>query len=261
MGIDWSQIANPATRQGLTATTVSGLINSPTVTVQGITSTAQFGVNLVTWLGQTPATLTGAGQNLVQSQAIVSGVPSVNLTQIAGSPTVGTAGYVGIDWAQITNQTTRQGLTATTISGLINSPVVTISGITSQAQFGVNVVTWEGAAPSPLVNGLVQATFSGTTPGVNVVSWLGATPAPITAAGNVQVDVEQWRSVVPNTLASGRVNSTVGQVQSGGISTIAFVPGALTTTVFAAPFLTSASYDTSYAKQTRRRARQPCERG
>lgn len=180
-------------------------------------------------------------------QATFSGTtPAVNVTQIAGVATVGAPGYVGIDWSQIANPTTPQVLTATTFSGLINSPAVTITGITSQAQFGVNVVTWRGASPSPLIAGLVQAAVSGT-PGTNVLTWLGSTPAALTGAGYVQADLETWRTVVPNTLQSGRVDSTIGQVQPNAISTVGFVPGALTTTVFGAPFLTSASYDTTYS--------------
>lgn len=40
-----------------------------------------------------------------------------------------------------------------------------------------NVQQWIGLPPSVLIGGLVQATFSGTTPGVNVTQWLGAPPS------------------------------------------------------------------------------------
>lgn len=233
VGIDWAQVANPTTRQGLTATTVSGLINSPTVTLQGTTSVAQFGVNIVT---------------------------------IAGTPTVGAAGYVGIDWAQIANPTTRQGLTATTVSGVINSPTVTLAGVTSTAQFGVNVVTWngdpvafptslgtpsvnatkiggaatstsaamigvnlitwEGDAPSRLIGGLVQATFSGTVPAVNVTQWLGTgvssatlgipdinvkninNATASTSSAQIGVNLVTWEGDAPSRLIAGLVQAT-----------------------------------------------------
>lgn len=52
---------------------------------------------------------------------------------------------------------------------------------------------------------------------------------------------------LPLTLVSGFVQSTVFMTQANAIGTTGFVPGALTTTVFGAPFLTSASYDTTYS--------------
>ena len=95
VGLDWSYMTGTSSPQILSATTFSGLLNFPALTI--------------------------------------AGTPNVNVTQIGGSPTVGAPGYVGIDWSQVANQTARQDLTATTISGLANSPVVTLQGITSGA--------------------------------------------------------------------------------------------------------------------------------
>ena len=96
---------------------------------------------------------------------------------------------------------------------------------TSSAQLGVNIVTWQGAAPNVLQNGLVQAAIVSGASNANVTSWLG---------------------VAPNTLISGRVDSSVGQVQANGIGPSAYVAGALGTTTFAAQFLTLALTDATY---------------
>jgi hypothetical protein len=79
---------------------------------------------------------------------------------------------------------------------------------------------------------------SGTV-NANVISWKGTTPNDLTAAGNVQVDAEEWKGTSistpavsgipkvdlqrwqgnpPNTLASGRVDVTVGEMQTGAIT-------------------------------------------
>ena len=96
---------------------------------------------------------------------------------------------------------------------------------TSSAQLGINVVTWQGAAPNVLQNGLVQAAIVSGASNANVTAWLG---------------------VPPNTLISGRVDSSVGQVQANGIGPSAYVAGALGTTTFAAQFLTLALTDATY---------------
>ena len=96
---------------------------------------------------------------------------------------------------------------------------------TSSAQLGVNVVTWQGAAPNVLQNGLVQAAIVSGASNANVTAWLG---------------------VAPNTLISGRVDSSVGQVQANGIGPSAYVAGALVTTAFAPQFLTLALTDATY---------------
>ena len=124
-----------------------------------------------------------------------------------------------------------------------------VGGTAIQQASGIiqsNLIQWEGVAPAPLIATLVQTVASGIS-GVNVTQWQGSSPNVLTGSGNLQVDVEQWRAVIVNTLQSGRVDATVGQVQTNAIGTAGFVAGALTTTVFGAPFLTSASYDTTYS--------------
>ena len=309
VGIDWAQIANPTTRQGLTATTVSGVINSPTVTLAGVTSTAQFGVNVVTWNGDPVSFPTSLG------------TPSVNATKIGGAATSTSAAMIGVNlitWEGDAPSRLIGGLVQATFSGTVPAvnvtqwlgtgvssatlgiPDINVKNInnatvaTSSAQIGVNLVTWEGDAPSRLIAGLVQATFSGATPAVNVTqinglavvtssaqigvnvvtwegdapsrlqnglvqvavqsgiinsnltTWLGAAPNGLNT-GTVQVDVERWGNVVVNALTSGRVDATVGQMQANTIQTTTFNAGALASSVFGAPFLSSASYDATYS--------------
>lgn len=247
--------------------------------VLAASSLAQANVNVVSFNGATTATSLAAG--------------NVNVVSLKGTASVGAAGYVGVDWASITNPNSAQVLSATTISGVINAVPATLVGVTSTAQFGVNVVTWAGdpvtfptvtgfppvdaqkiagvaAATSLAASNVNVVSFnkastatSLATGGVNVNQWLGgAIPAPnVTgeplvdvnhwrgvqplALNNqlVQGDVEKWGNVTVNALISGRVDVNVGQMQSSSIYTGAFVAGTMTTTVFAANFLTSALVD------------------
>jgi hypothetical protein len=76
------------------------------------TSSAQIGVNVVNYGGS-------AG-------SFSGGRPQVNVTHIAGTISPATAGYVGIDWAQISGKTTTNALTGTTIASTQKVDVETI---------------------------------------------------------------------------------------------------------------------------------------
>ena len=209
--------------------------------VQAAILSGASNANVTQWLG-TAVTAATAGVPDVNTKNVNnfavqanSGFVQANVIQILGAVSVGVPGYVGRDWSAVANASAVQVFSQTTISGVINAPTVTLTGITSTAQFGVNVVTIAGAlASSSLASG-----------GVNVNKWLGSSPNAL-SSGNVQADVETWRTVAPNTLISGRVDSSVGQVQTGGIGAGAYVPGALVTTAFASQFRTLALTDSTY---------------
>jgi len=113
------------------------------------TSTAQLGVNVVNWNGNAVAVPNVAGVPKVDVvdwlgttvTAATAGIPDVNTKNIGGSASIGSAGYVGIDWGQITNKTATVALTNTTISitQTVSNPFLFLSG-TSRSGNTVNTL-------------------------------------------------------------------------------------------------------------------------
>jgi hypothetical protein len=146
------------------------------------------------------------------------------------------------------NLVTWQGASPAALSSTFVQSIVA-SGVSQS-----NVMLWEGIAPSALQNGLVQAAILSGSSNSNVTTWLGVTPNVLQSglvqaaivSGASNANVTAWLGVAPNTLISGRVDSSVGQVQANGIGPSAYVAGALGTTTFAAQFLTLALTDATY---------------
>ncbi len=76
----------------------------------------------------------------------------------------------------------------------------------------VNVVQWQGGTPNPLSGGNVQA---------DVEQWKTATPAALDAGGNVPADVQEWEGQVPAALSSGFVQAAAQAISSTSTAAIA----------------------------------------
>jgi hypothetical protein len=111
--------------------------------------------------------------------------PSVNVVDIQGSNSVGTAGYFGIDWASIANKTSTNALTNTTISSTQSVANVTIGGYAS------------GQDPATLVLD-VSASLHNTA---------GTIGAKINAGGSAG---DPWSTALPGAYASGTAGNIVG---------------------------------------------------
>lgn len=91
------------------------------------------------------------------------------------------------------------------------------------------------AAGGLLTAGTGTNQINTTTGGVDVRKWLGTAPNALSAAGNVKTDIEEWRAAVPanldgggmvgadvnawlgvapNALITGRVDSSLGEIQA-----------------------------------------------
>lgn len=152
------------------------------------------------------------------------------------------------------NVITVQGVAAATSAALGNSNVVSLAGAAVAAASGIlqtNPIQWLGVAPAPLTGTLLlQTAQSGNIAGSvgsvtgnvggNVVGSVASVTARVTA------NTDQIAGGTVNALLSGRVDVSVGQVQTNAIGAAAYVAGALGTTVFASQFLTSALIDTTY---------------
>jgi len=102
-------------------------------------------------------------------------------------------------------------------------PAVTITGVPE-----VDVTHWIGTAASP-------PTTAGV-PEVDVILWLGT--AAQGATGRPQVDVELWLGAAPNALVSGRVDVTVGAMQTDVITATSIQADAIGSAELAATAIT-----------------------
>ncbi len=112
----------------------------PVATATRIAAKTADSVGAEPWLIQ----LTCIAQASVVDDTVVE---SANTVQIAGVTSKGTAGYVGVDWAQISAPTTVQGLTGTTISatqavasvtGAVGSVTGAVGSVTAAVTVGTN---------------------------------------------------------------------------------------------------------------------------
>lgn len=214
---------------------------------------AASGVNVTQWLG-TAVTAATAGVPDVNTKNLNnfavqanSGFAQTSVVQIRGAASAGLPGYVGMDWSAIANSSATEFFAATTISGIINAVPATLSGVTSAAQLGVNVVTWHGDPVSfPTISGKpdVTATLAGVTSsaqlGVNVVTWAGDPVTFPTATGFPGVDVERIKgAVVQTSTAQVGVNvATIGSIIAAsslvqGNVNVVLIGGALAATSLA----------------------------
>ncbi len=111
---------------------------------------------------------TGTGQ-----LSVSSGVIAANVTQIKGTTSVGTAGYVGIDWAAVLNQDSIVSLSATTVA-----TVTTASNMITQA----NVRTAVGLASANLDTQLAVIAGYIDTEVAAIVTAVNALPSASTIA-------------------------------------------------------------------------------
>lgn len=192
---------------------------------------AGSGVNLSQWLGVAPNALQGG---LVQA-ATLSGLVNANLTLWQGTAPNGLqSGLVQV--------ATLSGAAAGVLT-TVTANVTSIAGLATATSFAlgnVNLATWEGVGPNVLQNGLVQvAQVSGAT--TSVVGAVGSVTARVTA------NADQIAGATVNALISGRVDAIANQLGASIIQASTFNAGALTTTVFAQPFLISTSFDATYS--------------
>ena len=168
--------------------------------------------------------------------------PAVNVTQWLGNAvTSATAGVPDVNTKNVNNFAVQAN------SGFVQANVVQLLGGASVGIPGSIGIDWSAIANASAIEFLAQTTiagFSGTSPGVNVTSWLGTVPN-VLSSGNVQADVELWRTVQPNTLVSGRVDSIANQIGTNAIGAGARVAGSLVTTAFAMDYFTSALLDST----------------
>jgi len=210
-------------RLGLTAmpNVASGnagaIITAGTGTAQLSTSSGQVILQSGTGTGQLSFTSGVVSANVTQyggsAGSFSGGRPQVNTTHIGGTISPATAGYVGIDWAQISGKTTTNALTGTTIATTQKVDVETIK---------TNPVVNAGTVTFP-----TGATLASTTGAVGSVT--GAVGSVTGAVGSVTGAVG---SVTGNV--GGNVTGSVGSVASGGITATSIADGAIDAATFAA---------------------------
>ena len=165
-------------------------------------TTAQLGTNVVNW------------NNTVVATPATAGIPDINVKNIAGTASAGTAGYVGLDWGHITAKTTVNDLTNTTILG-----------IDSGGSGGnVNVTQWGGSnIVTPNVSGVpivdlkyTLGTLSAGTAGYMGIDWSAINAKTSTAilSGTTISTTQVVASVAGNV--GGNVVGSVGSV-SGNV--------------------------------------------
>ncbi len=209
----------PAT---LASTDVTGNITADLQTIKTQTVTCAAGVTVNVNVGTTqPVNFTGtAGSALVKSDTVdIAGAAvdvtaaqiGVNIINIKGTGSVGTAGYMGPDWGHVNAPTTTVGLTGTTIS-------------TSQV-----VASVSGAVGS--VAGAV-ASVSGNVGG-NVTGSVGSV-----AAGGIDASSFAADAITATSIAANAI--TAAKVADGTIDAATFAANAITATVIANNAITDA---------------------
>jgi S-adenosylmethionine/arginine decarboxylase-like enzyme len=139
------------------------------------------------------------------SSLSIDGSGRVDIGKVLGTASAGSAGYVGIDWAQVTNKTSTVGLTNTTIS--TTQQIASVSGAVGSVTGAVGSVTGN-------VGGNVVGSVA------SVVGAIGSVTGNV--GGNVVGSVGSVVAAV-----------TTGTLSAGTITTASFAAGAITSTVFA----------------------------
>lgn len=256
----WEGTAPNALQNGLVqAAIVSGAATSVLGSVASVTS----GVNVTQWQAISVSSTVGGGfiQTAIVSGAATSVVGNVggNVVGSVGSVTGNVGGNVvgsvasvlsGVNvtqWLAVTPASTVGGgfVQVAVVSGAVTAVTTTVNANVTQAGgtsvtansgfLQVNVTQISGIGPQINAGGILQA---------DVEQWRGSQPASLTGTF-VQVDVEDWKTAAVNSLISGRVDVNVGQMQANSIQTTTYNASALTTTVFAANYLTSALVDST----------------
>jgi hypothetical protein len=168
VGVDWSKLTNVSSANNLSNTNIATnqVISSVTATVSS---------NVIQWLGNA---VTSASSGLpdvnvkkYNNQTSVTdgnNYPSVNIVDIAGTASAGTAGYVAPDWSHINSPSSTVNLSNTTIS--IGQTISSVSG-------AVGSVTGNIGGSVASVTGNVGGNVNGS-----VSSVIGLTTSSITTA-------------------------------------------------------------------------------
>lgn len=108
-----------------------------------------------------------------------------------------------------------------TVAGVQEVDITHFGGVAGTFASGrpeVNASHWKGGViPTPTITG---------TPLADVSHWLGT--AAQGASGRPQVDLELWLGAAPNALSSGRVDATVGAMQTDVLTDTALAASAVT---------------------------------
>lgn len=197
-----------ATATGLVTSNAPGIPNVNTIAIGGTTATtgaALLGVNVYSW-----ATATGT----VTSAA--AGIPKTDLISIQGTTATTGAAMLGVNvysWATAT------GTVTSAAAGIPKTDLISVQGTTATtgaAMIGVNVYSWAtatGLVPTPNVAGrpLVDVTHvSGT----------------LQTAGDIIGDTNDIQTRLPAALVGGRMDSSIGNVQSAAITATGFAADA-----------------------------------
>jgi hypothetical protein len=150
-------------------------------------------------------------------------------------PSRGQSGIATVmEWNTL-NNTFQSGNAAATVLWFVKDGVLT----TPANQAAITEVSGSGGGPL----GAYAIAFTSAEATCNTL-WIGGQSSTANVA---IIPITLTFEQLPLTLVSGFVQSTDFMIQANAIGTTAFVPGALTTSVFGAPFLTSASYDATYS--------------
>ena len=163
------------------------------------TTSAQLGVNVVQYNGHT-------------AQTDANNYPSINVADIAGTASAGTAGYVGIDWAHVNAPNSAVTLSSTTIS--TSQAIASVSG-------AVGSVTGNVGGSVASVTGNVGGNVASVTAAVNVsLTETLSTPRSLNsvADGSITLNDALWCAVA---VAAGKeqVSGTTYTVQTPSTGT------------------------------------------
>jgi hypothetical protein len=221
--------ANVTQFGGTAITQTAGIPSVNTSQFNGTAATATAGIPSVntSQFGGTAITQTAGIPSVNTSQFLGHAVvldtnnfPKVDVQDILGATSAGTAGYVGIDWSQIADYTASVNLSGTTISN------VTAAVSSNVTQFGGTAITQVAGIPS--VNTIqFNGTTSAGTAGYVGIDW-GHVAAPTTAVGltNTTISSGQTISTVTGSVNSVATTVTANTTQFGGtaITQVAGIP-------------------------------------
>jgi hypothetical protein len=199
-------------------------------------TTAQLGVNVVNW------------NNTVVATPATAGIPDINVKNIAGTASAGTAGYTAPDWGHVNAPTTTVALTGTTVGTLttytgntpqtgdsyarlgapagasVSADIAVITGIqsirrnTAQAGSATTITLDSGASATNnyYINDLIVLT-GGTGAGQSrfISGYVGSTKVATVATWATNPDVTSTFAIVPFDAIAGAVAPTVAQIATG----------------------------------------------
>lgn len=183
--------------------------------------TALVTANVTEWNFASVATPNLAGVPLVEvtrwnganvASNPVAGVPRVDMAYINGTVSAGTAGYVGIDWAAIVNQSSTANLIGTTVqtvvnvSGNISGSVASVTGnvggnVTGSVGSVVAAVSLS-AGDSPVLQSGTATAGSSTT--ITIQTAIGADNLPIGCV----IKITSGTGTKQARVITGYINST-----------------------------------------------------